>query len=213
MTRHLSRVGGAIDEALENDCLHKEDLGMVNAYQPNLSAAWMFQKAMSCGIGQNVNPKFVNRLLATNFEVMDNMGDRTMKPFLQDVVRFDALLGSLARSFAADPLFMPEIVATVGVPALVDWLGHVAMVSVIQIFSILARSLGSVLNLVLFGRLCLLQLGTYSFLDSAIAPLMEPVVNGLSNPREKFRWRRQMEAWKYGSGGDYKFPEDSKNDM
>ena len=101
---------------------------MVNAYQPNLSAAWMFQKAMSVGIGQDVNPKFVNSLLATNFEVMDNMGDKTIKPFLQDVVRFDALIGSLARSFVADPMFMPEIVLTVGVPALVDWLGHVAMV-------------------------------------------------------------------------------------
>ena len=130
LTRHLSRVGGAINEALENDCLHKDDLGMVNAYQPNLSAAWMFQKAMSVGIGQNVNPKFVNRLLATNFEVMDKMGDKTIRPFLQDVVRFDALIGSLARSFVADPLFMPEIVVNVGVPALVDWLGHVAMVRV-----------------------------------------------------------------------------------
>ena len=122
-------MGGAIDEALESDCLHMDDLGMINAYQPNLSAAWMFQKAMSVGVGRKANPKFVNRLLATNFEVMDKMGEKTMRPFLQDVVRFDGLLGSLARSFVTDPLFMPEIVVTVGVPALVDWLGHVAMVS------------------------------------------------------------------------------------
>ena len=129
LTRHLGRVGGAIHEALEDDCLHKDDLGHINAYQPNLSAAWMFQKAMSVGVGQKVNPKFVNRLLATNFEVMDNLGQRTIRPFLQDVVRFDSLVSSLSGSFVADPLFMPEIVATVGIPALVDWLGHVGMVS------------------------------------------------------------------------------------
>jgi flavin-dependent dehydrogenase len=83
LTRHLGRISGAISEALENDCLHKDDLGEINAYTPNLSAAWMFQKAMSVRMGQKVDPKFVNRLLATNFEVMDKMGLRTMKPFLQ----------------------------------------------------------------------------------------------------------------------------------
>mmetsp|Transcript_17498 Transcript_17498/g.48318 ORF Transcript_17498/g.48318 Transcript_17498/m.48318 type:complete len:790 (-) Transcript_17498:119-2488(-) len=177
LTRHLDRIGGAIDEALENDCLHKDDLGLINDYQPNLSAAWMFQKAMSVKMGQNVDPKFVNRLLATNFEVMDNMGPKTMKPFLQDVVRFDGLVGSLAGSFLADPTFMPQIVATVGLPELVKWLGHVG------------------------------NMGAYSVLDNTAAPVVSSVVeNFVKNPREKFKWRRRLESWKYGSGGDYKFP-------
>ena len=128
LTRHLGRISGAISEALEHDLLHKNDLGEINAYTPNLSAAWMFQKAMSIRMGQNVNPKFVNRLLAVNFDVMNEMGTKTMMPFLQDVVRIDGLLGSLARSFVADPAFMPEIVAHVGIPTLVEWLGHVGMI-------------------------------------------------------------------------------------
>lgn len=132
LTRHLDRVGGAISEALDNECLHKDDLGEINAYQPNLSAAWMFQKAMSVKMGSNPDPKFVNRLLATNFQVMDEMGLRTMKPFLQDVVRFDGLVGSLAKSFIADPAFMPQIVATVGIPELVEWMGHVGNVSTLE---------------------------------------------------------------------------------
>jgi len=85
LTRHLKRISGAISEALEHECLHKDDLAEINAYTPNLSAAWMFQKAMSIRMGQEVDPTFVNRLLATNFEVMDKMGKRTIKPFLQDV--------------------------------------------------------------------------------------------------------------------------------
>ena len=177
LTRHLDRIGGAISEALITDCLHKDDLGLINDYQPNLSAAWMFQKAMSVKMGQKVDPKFVNRLLATNFEVMDNMGPKTMKPFLQDVVRFDGLVGSLAGSFAADPTFMPQIVATVGLPELIRWLGHVG------------------------------NMGLYSILDNVAAPLVSPFVDELVNdPREKFKWRRRLESWKYGSGGDYKFP-------
>jgi hypothetical protein len=182
LTRHLSRVGGAISEALDDDCLHKDDLGLVNAYQPNLSATWMFQKAMSVRVGKKVNPKFVNRLLATNFEVMNRMGEKVIRPFLQDVVCFEGLTRSLAGSFVADPAFMPEIVTTVGLPALVDWLGHVTM------------------------------LAAYTVLDKAVAPLITPVVNGVSNPRDKFQWNRRMEAWKYGSGGDYKFPSESRKE-
>jgi len=177
LTRHLDRIGGAISEALETDCLHKDDLGLINDYQPNLSAAWMFQKAMSVKMGQKVNPEFVNRLLATNFEVMDKMGPKTMKPFLQDVVRFDGLVGSLAGSFLADPTFMPQIVATVGLPELIRWLGHVG------------------------------NMGKYSVLDTAAAPVVAAFVEQfVKNPREKFKWRRRLESWKYGSGGDYKFP-------
>jgi len=185
LTRHLGRIGGAVSEAVETNCLHKDDLGLINDYQPNLSAAWMFQKAMSVKMNQkNVDPKFVNRLLATNFEVMNKMGPKTMKPFLQDVVRFDGLVGSLAGSFVADPTFMPQIVATVGLPELVRWLGHVG------------------------------NMGKYSLLDRFASPFVESYAERFLNeqPREKFKWKRRLESWKYGSGGDYKFPPSEDDD-
>lgn len=183
LTRHLGRVGGAICDALNNGCLHSEDLGEINAYQPNLSAAWMFQKAMSMKIGSTPNPVFVNRLLATNFQVMNDMGYQTIKPFLQDVVRLDGLVGSLARSFVADPTFMPQIVATVGLPELVDWLGHVG------------------------------NMAAYTAFDAIVSPVIGPFVDRIDNPREKFRWQRRMEAWKYGSGADYVLPESNDIDL
>mmetsp|Transcript_17580 Transcript_17580/g.38061 ORF Transcript_17580/g.38061 Transcript_17580/m.38061 type:complete len:675 (+) Transcript_17580:154-2178(+) len=177
LTRHLDRISSAIAEAVEHDLLHKSDLGAINAYTPNLSAAWMFQKAMSARVGKKVNPKFVNRLLATNFDVMNDMGPRTMMPFLQDVVRIDGLAGSLARSFVADPMFMPEIVAHVGIPTLADWLGHVAMIA------------------------------TYNALHNVAAPIITPFVDKMEDSRERFLWRRRMDAWKFGSGNDYVFEE------
>eukprot|EP00957_Ditylum_brightwellii_P119319 9102820-Ditylum_brightwellii.AAC.1 len=84
LTRHLGRLSDGISEALEADCLHKDDLAEINAYTPNLSAAWMFQKAMSVRMGQTVDLKFMNCLLATNFDLMAQMGIDTIKPFLQD---------------------------------------------------------------------------------------------------------------------------------
>ena len=43
-TRHLDRISTAVSEALENDCLHKDDLAEINAYTPNLSAAGCFKR-------------------------------------------------------------------------------------------------------------------------------------------------------------------------
>lgn len=177
LTRHLERISGATSEALDNDCLHKDDLSQINAYTPNLSAAWMFQKAMSVRMGQDPDPKFMNRLLATNFYLMDEMGIDTIKPFLQDVIRIDGLIGSLSRAFVADPLFMPQIVAHVGIPALVDWLGHVSMMTL------------------------------YTGLHQ-LSPLIRPFVDEMKDARARFRWRRRMEAWKFGSGCDYILPRD-----
>lgn len=110
---------------------------------------------------------------------MNKMGKRTIKPFLQDVVRFDGLVGSLARSFLADPTFMPQIVAHVGLPTLIDWTGHVGM------------------------------MGLYGVLDMVVAPIMKPFIELLDSPREEFKWRRRMEAWKFGSGNDYTLPDEN----
>lgn len=192
LTRHLDRVSTAVSEALEADCLHKEDLAHVNAYTPNLSAAWMFQKAMSVRQGQKgVDDDFVNRLLATNFEIMNDMGKRTIMPFLQDVVRIDGLLGSLSRSFVADPTFTPKIVQHVGVGALVDWLGHVSMIAT---YAALHRFATPVLKTLLEK-------------DAWPLPLLLGGVDGDDNEAKKARdvWRlkRRMESWEYGSGSDY----------
>ena len=178
LTRHLDRITTAISEALEDDLLKKEDLAEINAYQPNLSAAWMFQKAMSIRMGQNTDSRFVNRLLATNFEVMNEQGPRVIKPFLQDVVRFDGLAASLSGSFAKDPTFMPDIIKHVGVKTLAQWVCHVAM------------------------------MGVYAFLHAVVTPLLSPFIRMFKTTRERFQWRRRMDSWKYGSGSDFVYPTD-----
>jgi len=180
LTRHLGRITDAISDAIEVDCLNKDDLGTINPYTPNLSAAWMFQKAMSVRPGQKVDPKFVNRLLATNFQVMNEMGLDTIKPFLQDVVRVDGLVGSLAGSFKADPFFMPQIISHVGIPTLASWLGHVSNMAI------------------------------YTLCHSVVSPFLKAYLSVVDDKQLKFRTNRLMEAWKFGSGSDYILPRDKE---
>jgi len=78
----------------------------------------------------------------------------------------------------ADPTFMPQIVNHVGIPSLVDWIGHVSMMTL------------------------------YSVLHAAASPVISPFVDSMQDPRKKFQWRRRMEAWKFGSGSDYILPSD-----
>ena len=83
----------------------------------------------------------------------------------------------MARSFIADPTFMPQIVAHVGLPVLVEWLGHVGMIAL------------------------------YNSLH-ACTPVIKPFIDKMDDPKQRFLWKRRMEAWKFGSGNDYIFDEE-----
>ena len=83
LTRHIERVTGALDEALKHDLLSKEYLRLINPYQPNLSACWMFQRAMSVPVGSSPPPDRVTGTLSNSFSAMEKLGDEVMRPFLQ----------------------------------------------------------------------------------------------------------------------------------
>ncbi|GJN16207.1 hypothetical protein PR202_gb03170 [Eleusine coracana subsp. coracana] len=48
-----------------------------------------------------------------------------------------------------------------------------------------------------------LMLGYYTFLCTFIDPVMRSWVESLP-PRDKFKWKRYLEAWRYGAGLDYR---------
>ena len=59
-----------MEDALKNDFLDQESLAQLNAYQPSLSASWLFQKCMSVPPGARPPRDFINRLMGINFGVM-----------------------------------------------------------------------------------------------------------------------------------------------
>lgn len=186
LLRHLSRLSGAIDHALQEDKLSRQELSWIHPYQPSLSAAWLFQRSMSLKVGQqqqqqqeapvtdvdsharlssnaaHINTSstnsdgsssvsssnkpgpsssstsaakattssnhtaasqplswlqqllllpanHINALLGANFSVMALLGQRVMKPFLQDTLQLGPLAATMLGMMMVKPLVISRV--------------------------------------------------------------------------------------------------------
>ncbi|MQM03286.1 hypothetical protein Taro_036061, partial [Colocasia esculenta] len=177
MTRHLKRLSNGIHEAVTGNFLDSYSLSLLNPYMPNLSASWLFQRAMSAKKDASISSTFINELLYINFLSMkvkeQRLGDPVIRPFLQDVIQFGPLVKTLGLVVLTQPKLLPSIFRQVGLGVILDWLIH------------------------------FLMLGQYTFLSKYVAPFIRPWVEALSES-QKYEWRRHLEAWEYGSGLDYR---------
>jgi len=124
MIRHLSRLTQGVTEALNADTLSRQDLALLQPYQPNISVTWLFQRTMSVGVDQQLSPNQINELLSGVFTAMNRLGDDVLKPFLQDVVQFPALTQALALTAVRRPDIVFPVIPQVGISPLLDWLVH-----------------------------------------------------------------------------------------
>ncbi|CCH67698.1 Lycopene cyclase, CruP type [Richelia intracellularis HH01] len=124
MLRHLKRLTLGIQEALDTDQLSVKALNLLQPYQPNLSVNWLFQKAMSVGIEQEIPDDRINNLLSVLFETMQNLGELVIKPFLKDVVQFSGLTKTLLQTSFSHPLLVIQLIPQLGLFSLLDWIVH-----------------------------------------------------------------------------------------
>ncbi|MEO6862324.1 MAG: FAD-binding oxidoreductase [Microcoleus sp.] len=124
MVRHLKRLTLGIDEALTSESLDNNSLALLQPYQPNLSVTWLFQRSMSAAMNQKLDPNQINQLLAAVFQVMEELGEPVLKPFLQDIVLFPALSKTLFKTAISHPGLVIKIIPQVGIANLLDWMVH-----------------------------------------------------------------------------------------
>ncbi|AFZ21329.1 FAD-dependent oxidoreductase [Allocoleopsis franciscana] len=124
MVRHLKRLTEGIHEALEYDALTQNALKQLQPYQPNIAVTWLFQRAMSVGINQQLPPNQINQLLTGVFQAMEQLGDDVLRPFLQDVVQFSGLSKTLLVTSLTKPGLVLPVIPQVGLITLLDWLIH-----------------------------------------------------------------------------------------
>ncbi|MEA5496428.1 FAD-dependent oxidoreductase [Limnoraphis robusta] len=124
MVRHLKRLTVGIEEALKTECLDQNALTLLQPYQPSLSVTWLFQRSMSVGVHQTINPDTINNLLAAVFQEMEQLGDGVLKPFLQDVVQFFPLAKTLFKTSISHPDIVFKVIPQVGLTPLLEWTVH-----------------------------------------------------------------------------------------
>jgi lycopene cyclase CruP len=90
-------------------------------------------------LGQKVPEQQINHLLATIFEDMARLGDRTLKPFLQDVVQFIPLAKTLLVTSVNIRCWWRTIIPQVGIPALTAWIGHYLSLAIYSLLAPLGR--------------------------------------------------------------------------
>jgi lycopene cyclase CruP len=140
MVRHLQRLTLGIEEALKTDQLSVQSLAILQPYQPSLSVTWLFQKAMSVGVNQKIEPNQINQLLSAVFVQMQELGTPVLKPFLQDIVQFGALTKTLLKTGLSHPLLVAKIIPQVGLLSLLDWMLHyVNLIVYTSLFSLSPR--------------------------------------------------------------------------
>jgi lycopene cyclase CruP len=124
MLRHLQRLTLGIHEALQTDQLSAKALSLLQPYQPSLAVTWLFQKAMSVGVNQKIDPNQINQLLSVVFQQMQQLGEPVLKPFLQDVIQFPALTQTLLKTGLAHPGLIAKVIPQVGIGTLLEWMVH-----------------------------------------------------------------------------------------
>lgn len=146
MLRHLKRLTTGIDDALQNDMLDRQELAALQPYQPNLSVTWLFQKAMSVGIGQKTEPNQINDLLSGVFLCMEQLGNPVLKPFLQDVIQFKGLSQTLFKTAVTKPGLVLSVIPQVGVITLINWMQHYMNLGLYSALSPMGQAMESWVN-------------------------------------------------------------------
>ncbi|GLT28327.1 hypothetical protein SLA2020_032690 [Shorea laevis] len=99
-----------------------------------------------------------------------------------------------------DPVLRPFLQDVVQFGPLAKTLGLV-MITSPQIIPLIFKQVG--IPVVLDWSRHFFMLGYYTLLSSLVDPLIRPLLNAFPS-KMKYEWKRHLEAWKYGSGLDYK---------
>ncbi|KDO54273.1 hypothetical protein CISIN_1g007945mg [Citrus sinensis] len=131
---------------------------------------------LSTGVYEAVRGDFVDSYSLSLLNPYMKLGDPVLRPFLQ--VLLDVIkFGPLAKTLGLVMLNKPQII-----PSIFKQVGIPVLVDWSGHF---------------------FMLGYYTLLSTFADPVIRSLLNAFP-PRMKYEWNRYLEAWKYGSGLDYK---------
>lgn len=162
LCRHLPRVTRGIRHAIESNRTTKKDLAWITPYLPNLSVAFLFQRAMSLKPGQQqksphgggIPADHINRIMRCNFSVMSFFGPSVMHPFIQDSFQAAPLALVMLGMMFRDPIAIVRVLFQLGPLLILQWMGHFTCLLMYTVLHILIEPFRGLFKGYVFQRIC-----------------------------------------------------------
>ena len=201
--RHMERFVSSLSQALGEDKLDREHLSLIHPYQPSLSSAWLFQRAMSLKPGQMATAEKAEKAEQESDESqpMDPLPPPTSIPSWAKIPsshinRVLATNFSVMRALG-DSVLKPFLQDTIQFVPLCLTMTGMMLKSPLTILRVLAQLGPRILADWIKHYLSLLA---YTVLAVTLRPLLSMAPRFV---RDSFRIRRFVEALVYGSGLDH----------
>ncbi|KAJ9515524.1 hypothetical protein QJQ45_021660 [Haematococcus lacustris] len=141
----------------------------------------------------------VNQVLACNFGVMKVLGDKVLRPFLQDTIQFLPLTLSMTGMMFANPLAISRVLLQVGPNTLGGWFVHYLALFTYTAMHWLLTPLRKAVREAAGVERNVLPAGTRPPLSGV------PLTSSKGRSRSSFWLRRLFDTWEYGSGLDHEY--------
>ncbi|NJM65347.1 MAG: flavin-dependent dehydrogenase [Acaryochloris sp. RU_4_1] len=121
LVRNLPRVSHLLHTALQSNLLSGKDLGLVNAYQDNLAATWIFSRGMMAKPQSNLPPYWINAILNAFFGVLTTEPPAEVDDFIKDRGGWLFMTRTILKAGIRMPQIPWWVMRAIGLKELLSW--------------------------------------------------------------------------------------------
>ena len=122
LVRNLPRVTHLLHTALQGNLLSGQDLGLVNAYQDNLAATWIFSRGMMAKPQSTLPPYWINAILNAFFGVLSTEPPDQVDDFIKDRGGWLFMTRTILKAGVRMPKIPWWVMRAIGIKELFRWI-------------------------------------------------------------------------------------------
>jgi lycopene cyclase CruA len=123
LVRNLPRLVTLLDTALKHDLLDAGSLGLIRAFQSNISVTWLFSKGMMVPTHRHIPPARINSMLNTFFGLLADAPPEVADTFIKDKVDWLTFNKLALKAARKNPALLLWILDLAGIKDLTRWVG------------------------------------------------------------------------------------------
>lgn len=121
LVRNLPRVTHLLHTTLQHNLVSGDDLGLVNAYQDNLAATWIFSRGMMAKPQTTLPPYWINSILNAFFGVLKTEPPDQVDDFIKDRGGWLFMTRTILKAGVRMPKIPWWVARAIGLQELLSW--------------------------------------------------------------------------------------------